>query len=71
MIQPISKTFYNKVVHQRKSGYRWEKGIFFIAANGKCYRTTEADPTAVKEVHAFKKRIKAEVDARPKQIGLL
>lgn len=71
MIERITKTFYNKVVHQRKSGYRWEQGIFFQAADGHCYRTRTADPTTVKEVHAFKKRIKAEVEARPTQMGLL
>lgn len=71
MIQRISKTFYHKVVRDRKSGLRWEKGIFFIAADNIAYRSTAADPAAVMEVYAFKKKIKKEIEARPTQTTLL
>lgn len=69
-IERISKTFYNKVLSDRKHGMRWERGIFFIAADGFAYRTYSIGPGEVKAVHEFKKKIKIEVEGRPQPVGL-
>lgn len=71
MIVPITKTFFLKVTRDRKSGLRWEKGIFFKAANNRYYRTTTIGPGEVKEVYAFKKKILKDMEEAPKQQGFL
>lgn len=70
VIDNIGKTYYNKVVNDRKHGYKWELGIFFTAADGKAYRTYETGPRVILDVQAFKKKIKKEIEARPQPVQL-
>jgi hypothetical protein len=57
-ITKITRTFYNKVLEQRKQKMPWaEKGIFFIGADGNCYRTDKVGGGALRAVQEFKKKL--------------
>jgi hypothetical protein len=70
MIIAITKTYYTKSVKGRKAGLKWPSGIFFTTADGKYWRTMEMEPVSLREVYEFKKKIKHELESRPKPVSL-